>query len=211
MAREVTVRKGFATFEDQELSPDALIYTARYATGPDRGREIPHGEKIKLFANPFEDGSAFVIDAKGRYLGQLPLYKRCCSVNAAAFQTDAPFEARPQIKSDELIRAASEKHERIATMLEPDRINHREEVQEAIDLRHHNRKVLNGDPITPDEIHDARVAAGLQATRTAAANRLNDRGEGRDFPFPEPEPEPTHDWQDPFAALPDPEPLPDSI
>jgi hypothetical protein len=210
MAREVTVRKGFVEFEDQELSPDALIYTARYATGPQRGREIPHGEKVKLFANPFEDGSAFVIDAQGRYLGQLPLYKRFCSVNADAFHTDAPFEDRPEIRSEELIRAAGEKHERIATMLEPDRINHREEVQEAKDLRAHNRRVLNGDPITPDEIHQARVVAGQQAHRTAAANRLQAHGTQRDWDATEAEE--TEAWQDPFAAtLPESNHFPDSI
>lgn len=211
MAREVVARRGFVEFDDQELSPDTLIYTARYATGPNRGREIPHGETVKLFANPFDDGTAFVIDAQGRYLGQLPLYKRCCPINPGAFYTDAPFEERPEIKSDELIHAAGEKHERIAALLEPDRINHREEVQQARGLREHNRKVVNGDPITPDEIHDARVAAGLKAHRTAAANRLDARGEGRDFPFPEPEPMPSQAWQDPFAALPDSEPLPDSL
>jgi hypothetical protein len=208
MAREVTVRKGFAEFEDQELSPDALIYTARYVTGPNRVREIPHGEKIKLFANPFEDGSAFVIDAQGRYLGQLPLYKRFCAVNAAAFHTDAPFEDRPTLKSDEFLRATGEKHQRIATLLEPDRINHREEVQEAQDLRKHNRKVANGDPITPDEIHDARVAAGQQAHRTAAANRLSDHGQPIDYDLVEIAEE---TWQDPFAALPESNHFPDSI
>lgn len=208
MAREVTVRNGFAEFEDQELSPDALIYTARYVTGPNRGREIPHGEKIKLFANPFEDGSAFVIDAQGRYLGQLPLYKRFCAVNAAAFHTDAPFEERPSLKSDEFLRAVGEKHERIATMLEPDRISHREEVQEARDLREHNRKVINGDPITPDEIHDARVAAGLQGHRTAAANRLSDHGQVIDYDLV---PLAEETWQDPFASLPEDNHFPDSI
>jgi hypothetical protein len=208
MAREVVVRKGFAEFEDQELSPDALIYTARYVTGPNRGREIPHGEKIKLFANPFEDGSAFVIDAQGRYLGQLPLYERFCAVNAAAFHTDAPFEERPSLKSDEFLRAVGEKHERIATLLEPDRISHREEVQEARDLREHNRKVLNGDPITPDEIHQARVAAGQQAHRTAAANRLQEHGQVIDYDLV---PVTEDTWQDPFAALPEDNHFPDSI
>lgn len=209
MAREVTVKRGFATFEDQELSPDALIYTARFASGPNRGREIPHGEKIKIFANPFEDGSAFVIDAKGRYLGQLPLYKRCCSVNAAAFHTDAPFEDRPQIRSEDLIRAAGEKHERIAAILEPDRINHREEVTEAKDLRAHNQRVLQGKPITPDEIYQARVAAGRKAACSAAANRLHEHGQAIDWDSVEVA---QHDaWQDPFADLPADNHFPDSI
>ena len=207
MAREVVVRKGFAEFEDQELSPDALIYTARYATGPNRGREIPHGTKIKLFANPFEDGSAFVIDAQGRYLGQLPLYKRFCAVNAAAFHTNAPFEDRPQIKSEELIRAAGEKHERIATMLEPDRINHREEVQEAQALRAHNRAVITGAPITPEEIHQSRVAAGQKGQRTAAANRLQEHGEVIDWQVYQPDAEPASAWD----SLPDESPLPDAF
>ncbi len=207
MAREVVVRKGFAEFEDQELSPDALIYTARYVTGPNRGREIPHGEKIKIFANPFEDGSAFVIDAQGRYLGQLPLYKRFCAVNAAAFHTEASFDERPQIKSDALIRAAAEKHERIAAMLEPDRINHREEVQEARELREHNRKVRDGEPVTADEIHQARVAAGQQGQRTAAANRLQGHGEAIDWQTYQPDEEIQSAWD----KLPDDAELPDAF
>jgi hypothetical protein len=210
MAREATAFRGFIEFDDQELSPDTLIYTARYATGPERGREIPHGQKVKLFANPFDDATAFVIDARGAYLGQLPLYKRACPINADAFYTDAPFEDRPQIRSQELIRAAGEKHQRIATMLEPDRINHREEVQEAKDLRAHNRRVINGEPITPDEIHQAHVAAGQQAHRTAAANRLQAHGNPRDWDAPATEQ--TEAWQDPFAAtLPESNNFPDSI
>jgi hypothetical protein len=207
MAREVTVRKGFAEFEDQEISPDALIYTARFASGPNRGREIPHGEKIKLFANPFEDGSAFVMDARGHYLGQLLLYKRFSAVNAAAFHTDAPFEERPSLKSEEFIRATGEKRERIATMLEPDRINHREEVQAAKDLREHNRKLINGDPITPEEIHDSHVAAGHQAHRTAAANRLQAHGN----PFDSAPYQPDEEIRSAWDELPDDSPLPDAF
>ena len=170
-------------FEDQQISPDGLIYTARYAAGPNRGREIPHGEKIKLFANPFEDGSAFVMDARGVYQGQLPLYKKACAINPDAFFTDAPFESRPQIKSADLIAAAREKHERNAATLEPDRINMREAVQDARDMRTHNKRVLNGDPVTPEEIrehrtdarrHTSAVAMGRALARTTPAAPAHD-------------------------------------
>jgi hypothetical protein len=158
LAREVTARRGFLEFSDQEISCDPLIYQARYCAGPRHGREIPHGEKIKIFVLPFDDKTAIVVDAKERYLGEVPLYRRVTPINPDAFGSDAPFEQRPEIRSAELTRAAGEKHSRIADILEPSRIIHADRVQEARDLREHNKQVLNGDPITPEEIRRDRAA-----------------------------------------------------
>jgi hypothetical protein len=181
MVREVVARRGFVEFSDNDISTEPLIYQARYCAGPDAGKEIHHGEKIGLFANPFEPDVAFVTDAAGRYLGELPLYKRVTPIDPAAFQTTAPFDARPDIRSTELTRAAGEKHARIADILEPSRIHHREEVAEARDLRAHNKRVINGDPITPEEIAQARTASAQQGVRTAAANRLQTHGNPIDW------------------------------
>jgi hypothetical protein len=181
LAREVTSSRGFLEFNDAEISADSLIYKARYCAGPKRGQEIPHGEKVLMFAMPFDDATAFAVDSKGSYLGELPLYRKVNTINPDAFQTAAPFEDRPEIRSQALKEAAGEKHARIADILEPDRLNHREEVTEAQALREHNRRVVTGAPVTPEEIHQARIAAGQQGTRTAAANRLQTHGEPTDW------------------------------
>lgn len=208
LAREITASKGFLEFHDQEISPDSLIYQARFCAGPRRGQEIPHGEKILMFVMPFEDATAFAVDAKGRYLGELPRYTKVVSIDTSAFHTSEPFETRPEIRSQALKEAAGEKHARIAAILEPDRILHREDVQAAQDLRAHNRNVIQGKPITPEEIHAARVAAAQQGVKTAAANRLQDHGQVIDYHSIQP-PEPV--WQDPFASLPEDNHFPDSI
>ena len=206
LAREVTARRGFLEFSDQEIACDPLVYQARFVSGPHHGREIPHGEKVKMFILPFDDTTAMVVDAKGRFLGEVPLYKRVTPINPQAFGSDAPFEERPEIRSDALKHAAGEKHSRIADILEPARILHADRVQEARDIREHNRKVLSGEAVTPDEIHQAHIAAGLQGQRTAAANRLQSHGEASEFDSYQPAAAPSA-----FDSLPDDEELPEAF
>ena len=170
LARELTARRGFIEFSDQEISADPLIYQARYISGPRAGMEIHHGEKVSMFVLPFDDSTAIVMDAKGVFLGEVPLYKRVLPIDPSAFQTSAPFEARPDVRSAELTRAAGEKHSRIADILEPSRILHREEVREARELREHNRKLISGEPVTEEEIHAARSAAADKAVTTRRIN-----------------------------------------
>ena len=181
LSREVTAHRGFLKFSDQDISCDPLIYTARFTAGPRIGREIPHGEKCKMFVLPFDDATAILVDAKDRYLGEVPLYKRVLPIDPSAFGSDAPFEERPEIRSAEITRAAGEKHSRIADILEPSRILHADQVQEARDLRDYNKRVVSGAPITPDEIREARTASGQQGQRAAAANRMQEHGTARNW------------------------------
>lgn len=174
--REVTVRNGYLSFQDQELAPDELVYKARFVTGPRARQEIPSGEKVAFVVNPFDDTTAFIVDAKNNCLGEVPLHKRVLPIDPSAFKTDAPFENRPDIRSQALKQAAGDKHQRIAEILEPTRILHAEEVREARELREHNRRVLEGKPVTDDEIAEARIASAAQGLRTAAANRLQTHG-----------------------------------
>jgi hypothetical protein len=167
LAREVTAARGFLTFSDQEISADPLVYVSRYCAGPNQGREIPHGEKISMFVMPFDDATAIIVDAKQRYLGQVPLYKRVQPLDTSAFGSEAPFAERPDMRTAEFKRAAGEKHERIATTLQPSRILHAHDVQEAQDIREHNRKVIHGDEIAETRriLAEGRhtVSAGLMA------------------------------------------------
>lgn len=206
LAREVTCKRGFLEFEDKEISPEPLIYTGKLLRSRD---EIRHGEKVLMFANPFDSSTACLVDAKGRTIGEVPLYKKVLPIDVDAFRTTAAFEDRPEIRSAELTAAAGEKHERIADILEPSRIIHAEVVQEARDLRAHNARVVSGKPVTDEEIADARSEAGRKGQRTAAANRLKQRGNERDWDN-EPVATPAASF-DPLAGLPDDEPLPDSL
>lgn len=210
LAREVTISGQFAEFQDEEIAADPLIYTAKFCSGPSRGQRLQHGEKVLMFAMPFDDATALCVDAKGRYLGELPLYHKCCPIDTSAFGSAATFEDRPAIRSQALKEASLQKHAAIAEILQPDRILHQAEVQEARDLRAHNRNVIQGKPITPDEIHDARLASAQQGQRTAAANRLAAHGSARDWDTAPAEPE-ADAWQDPLASLPTSNPFPDSI
>lgn len=209
LAKEIVSRNGFLEFADLELSPDELVYTAKFCAGPRARQEIHSGEKVLLFANPYDDSTAFVADAQGRYQGEVPLYKRILPIDPHAFQTEAGFETRPDIRSTELKKAAGEKHERIADILAPTRINHREQVRDARELREHNRKVISGAAITPDEIHQAHIAAGQQGVRTAAANRQKARGEAIDWsaqPLPQAPAQPSA-----FDSLEDDHTIPDAL
>lgn len=206
LAREVTAARGFLTFQDEDFAPEPLIYKARFSSGPRRGHEIGHGEKVLMFANPYNDETALAVDAHGRFLGELPLYQRVTSINPDAFNAEVPFDIRPEIRSEELKRAAGEKHARIADVLEPVRIRHADQVTEAQALREHNRRVVTGAPVTPEEIHQAHVAAGQQGARTAAANRLQGHGEATDWDTYQPA-----DTPNIWDSLPDDEPLPDAL
>ena len=205
LAREVVCKRGFLEFEDKEISPEPLIYTGKLLRSR---REIHHGEKVAMFANPFDTATAFLIDAAGRCLGEVPLYKRVLPIDPDAFRTAASFESRPEIRSADLTAAAGEKHERIADILEPSRILHSEVVQEAKDLRAHNARVVSGKPVTDEENAAARSEAGRKGQRTAAANRLKERGSERDW---DAEPVAQAAPLDPLASLADYEELPGSF
>lgn len=172
LARECTARKGFITFSDKELAPFPLVYEARFVSGPRQGQEIGHGEKVEMFALPYDERFALAVDAKGRYLGELPLYKKVTTIDPAAFGSTAPFEERPDIVSEELKRAAAHKHERIADILEPVRIRHAERVQDARELRAEAKRLA--DPkqaVTAEELVEA-LAAKRTARSSAAASDL---------------------------------------
>jgi hypothetical protein len=173
LARECTARKGFITFSDSEISADPLIYKARYTSGPRAGHEIGHGETVNLVVFPFDDAApAIAIDAKGRVLGELSLYKRVLSVDPTAFDTTAPYDIRPDIRSQDLKRAAGEKHQRTADIMEPLRIHHAERVQDARDLREHNARIADPDfPITDEEIAAHRAFHGTPAQKAADTRR----------------------------------------
>lgn len=165
LAREVTVKGAYIRFRDKDISPDELIYEARAQFLNGAQRELPAGEKYSAMVLPFSPKHLFLLDARDRYVGHCELVQRVTS-------TDRPA----------LIAAAGQKAHRNAEIMEPLRVRHAEHTQqEAADKEWNKRLADPKAAVTPEEIHARRVSAGHQATRTAAANRLQDFGTAQDW------------------------------
>jgi hypothetical protein len=155
LGREVTVRGSYIRFRDQDISPDEMIYQARARHLNGAQRELRDGEKFFAFANPFAPGTLFLLDANDRYLGHCALEQRVTATDRAA-----------------LINAAGEKARRNADILQPLRIRHAEQVGDYQEMREHNKRVVSGAPVTPDEIRDARQSSARDGVRTRKANAI---------------------------------------
>ena len=171
LAREEKVKGSFFKFRDQGTTDIEHIYEARIYTPEGAVRELPHGEKFQVFANPFSPRWLQVHNARGQYLGKCELYKRVQPLNLDAFHDANPWEERTSIRSAELNRAAGDKHARIAAQHEGMRHRHTERVTTSQDLREFNRKVIAGAPVTDAEIAAARSVSGHKANATRNANK----------------------------------------
>jgi hypothetical protein len=171
LAREEKVKGSFFKFRDQGTTDIEHIYEARIYTPEGAVRELPHGEKFQVFANPFSPRWLQVHNARGQYLGKCELYKRVQPLNLDAFHDANPWEERTSIRSAELNRAAGDKHARIAEQHEGMRHRHTERVTTSQDLREFNRKVIAGAPVTDAEIAAARSVSGHKANATRNANK----------------------------------------
>jgi hypothetical protein len=171
LAREEKVKGSFFKFRDQGTTDIEHIYEARIYTPEGAVRELPHGEKFQVFANPFSPRWLQVHNARGQYLGKCELYKRVQPLNLDAFHDANPWEERTSIRSAELTRAAGDKHARIAEQHEGMRHRHTERVTTSQDLREFNRKVIAGAPVTDAEIAAARSVSGHKANATRNAKK----------------------------------------
>ena len=70
-------------------------------------------------------------------------------------------------------------------------------------MKANNARLKAGKPVLPEEIAAARVAAAQQGQRTAAANRLNEHGDDREWQTVDAASGEDETWQDPFASLPE--------
>lgn len=172
LAREAKVSGAYIEFQDIDISPEPLIYEARMRCPEGAFRELASGEKYQVFANPFAPETLFMQDASGRYLGACPLVKRVGQLDNAAFRA-----------------AAGHKAQRNAEILQPLRIRHAEAPLEAQAMREHNRRVIAGDPILPEEISAARSLTARASASARLGNNQEDNTwetiSARDLPVPE--------------------------
>lgn len=172
------------------LWPDtADTYVCKFQ---DRGRTwlLEPRQRLLVFHNPFLDGRAHLHHPDGHYLGTVhPV------VRARPFDHDAyllQLKTRSTIESAEITEIKS----RMADV-----------AADRSARENHNSRLLAGAPVTPEELAAARSAAGRQAHRTAAANRLHSHGTPIDWDA-QPSPAQTPSAWD---SLPDDDPLPDAF
>lgn len=190
LAEPRKVDGSYIEFQDGDISPTKLVYKAELHTPDKRIVTLRHGEKYLTLCNPYNPEYLTVCDAKMRPLGLL--------------QRDHKVD---QGDKEALARAYAEKSHRTAIRLQDYRQRHTGDVAAVGAMRSHNvAAMVRGDEADRAE---ARVEAGRKGQRTAAANRLQQRGQAVDWNA---EPAPAYaDPFDPLASLPDDEPLPDSL
>ena len=178
---------------DQLLGSEPMHYVCRIKD--DQGsRLLNPGTKLLAYLNPFRTERLCVCAEDGSYIGTLQQRDR-----AGWLDQDAILEQlkeRAEIKAD------------LDTGVKP-------LLQGLMDARTamkaNNARLKAGKPVLPEEIAAARVAAAQQGQRTAAANRLNEHGDDREWQTVDAASGEDETWQDPFASLPEGEDFPDSI
>ena len=191
-ARPATVKSDRTIgIKDQLLGPEAFTYVCRFENGAGFTMLSP-GTKVLCYLNPFNAERLVICQEDGAFLGTLHQQTRAGWLDQEAILEQ--LKERAEIKAD------------LDATVRP----HLEGlIADRAEMKRTNARLAEGKPVLPEEIAAARVAAAEQGQRTAAANRLNEHGEARDWDTVEAPAEPA--WQDPFECLPDGTDFPDSI
>jgi hypothetical protein len=179
--------------KDQMLGPDAMIYIAR-TENRDGAFVLKPGTKVLAYLNPFLPEKLIVCREDGSFLGTIHQQTRAGWADTEAIT--AQLGMRAEIKAD--LDSAVRPH--LAGLIE-----------DRTEMKRTNDRLAAGQPVLPDEIAAARVAAGQKGHRSAAANRMQSRGQAVDYDaMPDPRGHATT-TSDPLAGLADEEDLPDSL
>ncbi len=175
--REVIIR-------DKMLGPEPFVYIARFR-GQDLTSTLTTGTRLKCYLNPFDPSRLYICRADGSWLGVIHQKRRDNWLDHEAIKeqlaervemkADMDLEVRPHLEG--LMRDRAE-------------------------MKRTNDRLKDGKPVLPEEIAEARVAAGLKGVRTAAANRIRNLGEAIDYDAA-PDPRDDDGTIDPYGNLPD--------
>lgn len=115
---ERTTRRGIFEFSDGEISGDVLRYEARH---------LPEGEKFSTVLNPYQPGSLWCFDAKGRFVAECP-------------RITAPSRGDIEAVQQAMGKARAIETER----LQPLRERHLAEARQKLAMHRHNAEVVGG-------------------------------------------------------------------
>jgi hypothetical protein len=192
-AHPVTITpKHEIVISDAMLSTEAIVYFSELTNSKGRKEYLQPGDNVLAHINPFDLDTLLILDQSGKFIGTVVRSVR----NGRDKETlEAMFRERARMSGN---LGARTRH-----AMSP--IAHQRQLDKAAndDLINKARLMAEGKPATEFERHQA---AGLQGHRTAAANRLQDRGETPDWDTWQPAPQPSA-----FDELPDDEPLPEGF
>jgi hypothetical protein len=150
LAVERTVNdEGAFQFEDEDLSPDPLVYLAQVTNRDGHTVLLKDKETYLTFVNPFDFSKMIVCDARGGYIGT-------CD------RVVPPSKARPEDLYPAMGEAAHTEKIRLAGF----RARHAGTVAQRTEDEAWNDKVISGAPVLPEEI---AVAARLRKLSKGSA------------------------------------------
>ncbi|WP_193214962.1 helix-turn-helix domain-containing protein [Luteolibacter marinus] len=194
-SKTVTVGKDHCVTLPNPLWPTTKEqYVARLKTRT--GHEtLQAGTKLVCYPNPINPDELAVCHPDGGFLGVLHRVVRAAAHDTAAKL--AQLEVRAQVERD----LSTPLHLRLGGIAE-----------QRTERERHNQRILDGKPVLPEEIAQARHEAGVKGRKTAAENRNKQRGETRDWDaWTPPTSDDFADADDLLGSLPDETPLPDSL
>ncbi len=175
---------------DQLLGPEAFSYVCRIEDA-DGARVLSPGTKLLCYLNPYSPERLVICKEDGSYIGTLNQKTRAGWLDQDAILDQLKQRAEMKADMDTAVRPHLEG-------LMADRA----------EMKRHNQRLKDSKPVTPEEIAEARAEAGRKAARTAAANRLQEHGEAKDW---DAVPDDSDAWEDPLASLPEDNHFPESI
>jgi hypothetical protein len=191
-ARPVTVKSDRTiSISDKLLGPEAFQYVARIEDR-DGARVLQAGTKLLCFLNPFNIERLVICREDGAYLGTLQQMTRAGWSDHAAIVEQ--LKERAALKAD--LDTGVRPH--LAGLIES-----------RAEMKNVNDRLANGKPVLPEDVAEARSAAGRQATRTAAANRL--QGHGIEIDWDNYQPEEDTEIRNAWDELPEDYELPDAL
>ena len=191
-AKAVKVRDRHQIHLTEALLPgEELIYLPELTTPRGRTEYLQPGDEVMVHLNPLMPDTLLCYDKQFAFIGTLTRNVRIGHDNA---QLEEMYKQRSRLRGalDAPVRRAmqpvSDRRDAVATA-------NRDYIDRA------QGKIPAGSP-------EARSESAKQGVRTAAANRLQGRGEVIDY---DAIPVASDAWRDPFADLPDDNHFPDSI
>lgn len=151
MARPIKVASAYIRMRDKTIQDEELIYEARVVTPEGAVRELTHG-KYQGYVNPYNADQLFVCGQDGRIIGTAALVRRVCTADTHAVEQAMGKTAgrrEQQLEYARIIGASAE--------------------ADIVRTREHNRRVMEGEPVTEEDYASAyRIAASPEDKRAAA-------------------------------------------
>lgn len=155
MARTVKIKGSYIRFRDKSISSEELIYESKICRPDGLLYELPDGA-YSVFVNPFDSKHLFVCDAQYRCMGVASLVQRVSHNDPHAIEQAMGKVAARRAEQMERVRV-------VEAPLEASIIAQRE----------HNRRVVEGEPVTIAEHLRLADMTPSPSDKAAATRRRN--------------------------------------